>query len=63
MTTLKIVDCDYIPEMRADETIRYMVTFKEHIYFATERGIYVILEEDEDYPADGLFASSDSAEK
>ena len=60
MTTLKIVDCDYIPEIvGADETIRYMVTFKEHIYFATERAIYVILEEDEDYPADGLFASRD----
>ena len=60
MTILEVVNFDDYPDIISeDETVRYMISFKEHIYFATERAIYVILEEDEDYPADGLFASRD----
>jgi len=51
MKILEIVNFDDFPEeIGEDETIKQVMSIGEHIWIATERSLYIMLEDDEDFP-------------
>ena len=41
---------DFPDIIEADETIKHMISFDNHIFLGTERAVYIMLEEDEEWP-------------